>query len=479
MESIWHHSAPRLGAGPLTGDLETEVCVIGGGMAGILTAWYLQRAGMGTVVVEAQSAGSGQTGNTTAKITAQHGLVYAKLLAQFGGERARQYAAFQARAVTEFRSLIGERKIACDLRDCPAYLYSTSREDALREEAHAARELGLEASFTTETELPFAVKGAVRFEHQATFHPLRFLNALARELTVFEHTPVLSVEGGEVKTERGTVRAERVVFATHFPFPRLPGLYFMRMHQERSYVLVLKGAAKLRGVYLGVDPDGLSFRQAGDYLLLGGGNHRTGENSAGGKYKALRVEAAKLWPDSQVAYHWSAQDCMPMDGVPYIGRFSSSHPEWYVATGFGKWGMTNSMVAALLLTGLITGKEEPEGDVFSPQRFDLAAASKNLLTDGKEAVKGLSRSLFEPGRAELERLPNGHGGIVELRGQKVGAYRNEDGETFLVSPRCPHLGCEVEWNPDERTWDCPCHGSRFDFRGRLLDDPAQKGLKKL
>ena len=476
MESIWRKTTALAPRPPLSGDLETEAVVIGGGLAGVLTAFFLQEKGIRTAILEADRLGGGQTGNTTAKITAQHGMIYEKLTRQLGADLAGQYARANQRAVETYRRLVGERDIDCQFRDCPAYLYSTSQADPLREEAHAARRLGLDAAFTTDTELPFPVKGAVRFGHQARFHPLQFLEHMARDLTVYERTRALSVEEDRVETDRGTVRAKYVVFATHFPFVNAPGYYFMRMHQERSYVLSLSGAPKLKGVYLGVDPDGLSFRTAGDQLLLGGGNHRTGENSAGGKYKSLRVSAARLWPDARVTGEWSAQDCMPMDGVPYIGPFAPSRPNWYVATGFGKWGMSSSMVAAQTISAMIAGEAPEDAEVFSPQRFHVSASAANLVEDGKQAVKGLGRRLLEEGRAAVKDLPPGHGGIVEVDGEKVGAYRDEDGEVYLVSPKCPHLGCQVEWNPDEKTWDCPCHGSRFDYKGNLMDDPAQRGL---
>lgn len=241
-------------------------------------------------------------------------------------------------------------------------------------------------------------------------------------------------------------------------------------------MLALRGAARLKGMYYGTDPDGVSLRPCGDLLLLGGGKHRTGENSAGGRYRGLEEQAERLFPGASQAAHWSAQDCISMDGVPYIGPYASAAPNWYVATGFGKWGMTGSMVSALLLSGLLTGERDPDGAVFDPGRMDLRASAANLWEDGKQAVKGLCRSAFEPPRAAVEALTPGHGGIVEVEGEKLGVYKTEDGEVFTVSARCPHLGCQVEWNPDEKTWDCPCHGSRFDFHGRLLDGPAQKGL---
>ena len=476
--SIWSETQTLPERERLSGDLRVDAAVIGAGMAGVLIAERLQRRGMRVAVLEASRIGSGQTKNTTAKITSQHGAIYTALIARFGRERAQQYASANERAIGEYERLIAEKGIDCGFRRAGATLYSQEDGAAMRAEAEAAAALGIDARFETQTELPFSVVGAVRFDHQAMFHPLRFLRAIAGELDIYEHTPVRSVEGGTVHTEHGTVRAEHVVFATHFPFVNVPGWYFMRMSQERSYVLALEGTWRPDGMFYGVDASGLSFREAEGLLLLGGENHRTGENSAGGRYEALRARAGELFPGCKEVARWSAQDCMTLDGVPYIGAFAASEPRWHVATGFGKWGMTGSMVAAMAIDGAIAGQKPDWADVFSPSRFELSASAKKLATDTAQAVKGLARELFAVPKTVLDALPNGHGGIVEADGQKAGVYKDERGECFVVHPRCPHLGCQLEWNPDEKSWDCPCHGSRFSYDGALLDNPAQRDLER-
>lgn len=477
-ESVWSKTVELPERAPLPGDLAVDTAVIGGGMAGVLTAHFLKEAGMRVVVLEASRVSGGQTKNTTAKITSQHGLIYHRLIEQFGEERARQYANANQQAIVEYRRIIKERRIDCDFTEAPAYLYSTAEREPLAQEFEAAKALGIDAAYCSEIELPFPVAAALRFDGQARFHPLKFLRAVSGPLEIYEQTTVQSVEGARVLTDRGTVTAKQIVFACHYPFLNIPGYYFMRMHQERSYVLALEGAAQLEGVYLGVDADGFSFRPQGDLLLLGGGNHRTGENSAGGRYQTLREAAKQYWPDSRETAAWSAQDCMTLDGVPYIGRFSASTPNWYVATGFQKWGMTSSMVSAMLISDLILKDESPWEEVFSPQRFTPSASAKTLMQETAQAGKGLARKLFAPPRVDIEALPNGHGGVVEYDGEKVGVYKDENGEAFIVSIRCPHLGCQLEWNPDEKSWDCPCHGSRFDFRGNLIDNPAQEDLER-
>lgn len=445
MSSIWSETTEITRRPALEGDLETEAAVIGGGMAGVLIAHELQKRGVQTVILEADRLGGGQTKNTTAKVTSQHDIKYQKLIEDFGEEKAGQYARANQRAIAAYRELIEEKQIDCEWEECPAYLYSTTDDVVLREEAHAAWRLGVDAKFTTAVTLPFPVRGAVRFDAQARFHPLKFLKAVAEELTVYEGTRVVKVEGNTLYTDSAAVKAKHIVFATHFPFVNMPGYYFLRMHQERSYVLALENAQALDGMYLGVEEGGLSFRNSGKLLLLGGGDHRTGENEDGGKYSLLRAAAREYWPASREVAHWSAQDCIPLDGVPFIGRFSPATPDWYVATGFQKWGMTSSMVSAMLIAGLITGREDADSGIFAPHRFEPTASAKNLWEDGKQAVAGLSK-----------------GAVDAVTG---------------AAPRCPHLGCELTWNEDEKSWDCPCHGSRFEADGKLIDGPAQENMK--
>lgn len=481
MESIWSQTSSMPKFPTLQGDIVADVAVIGGGLAGLLTAFLLRRRGIDAVVLEAAAVGSGQTKNTTAKITSQHGAIYAKLIEDFGEEKARQYAQANERAIGEYRRIVEGENIGCSLEERPAFVYSKNPDDVpmLEREAEAAARLGIRAGFTAQTELPFPVAGAVRFESQAQFHPLAFLQGISRALEIFEDTRVVDVEGNRALAERGSVTAKHIVFASHYPFLNMPGAYFLRMHQERSYVLALEGASPLNGMYLGVDAEALSFRDFGDLLLLGGGGHRAGENSAGGRYAFLREAAARLYPGSTEVLRWSAQDCMTLDGVPYIGQFAASVPNWQVATGFGKWGMTSSMVAAMLISDSIAGAEHPLAEVFSPLRFTPGPSAAAFLAEAGQAVKGLSRQVFSLPDTDAAQLPLGYGGVVERDGQKAGVYRDERGEIFAMSTRCPHLGCQLEWNPDEKSWDCPCHGSRFDYKGHLLDNPAQTDLEAL
>lgn len=474
MKSIWYWDATAPAGRSLKGEVQADAVVIGGGMAGILTARFLTGAGLRTVVLEASTLGSGQTGRTTAKLTAQHGPICQRLIDQLGERQARLYLQANLAAIEEYRRL-ARSGLDCDFMDCPAYLYSTRNDPTLVREAAACQKLGAKATFTLTTTLPFAVKGAVRMEGQAMFQPLKFLYGVAQELEVYEHTPALRVDGERVTTPEGTVTAPHIVFAVHYPYLRFPGFYFARMHQERSYVAAFSGTPQLDGIYYSVDPDGLSLRNAGPYLLAGGGGHPTGQGADRHPHAMLEAQVRHSWPDAVPITRWSAQDCMTLDGLPYVGVFSPTRPNWYVATGFQKWGMTASMVAARVLCAQITGQEHPLSPILSPRRFSWKAA-QGLAQNGGRAAVGLGKRLLSRPRQSAKELPQGQGGLVSHHGRKMGAYRDESGVLHLVSTRCPHMGCQLSWNPEEHTWDCPCHGSRFHWSGKLIDGPAQRDL---
>lgn len=436
MKSIWNQTCQIPRRNPLQGNLDTEIAIIGGGLVGILTAFYLGKEGRQVIVLEASKIGSGQTEGTTAKITSQHNLIYQKLLTDYGVNVMRLYARSNQQAIQEYERLIKEYSISCCFEKKPAFLYTMEQPDAIHLEAMAARKAGISASEVTDTELPFTIKRALCFPDQASFHPLKFMEALSSTLTIFEQTPVLSVKGHILTTPNGQITAKKIIFACHYPFPLIPGYYFSRMYQDRSYVLALCQAPSLEGMYLGIDNGGLSLRTAEQYLLLGGQNHRTGTQK-NSPYETLASSARYLFPESRVICQWSAQDCITLDSLPYIGRFSHKTSDWYIATGFGKWGMTLSMVSSLLLTDLICGYASPYEALYSPLRFHLRASTPRLITHMAESSKGLLKGLV-PG-----------------------------------TMRCPHMGCRLSWNAAESTWDCPCHGSRFDRMGQLITGPAQ------
>lgn len=431
MKSIWTDTAHLPYFPPLRGDIKADILVIGGGMAGLLTAWLLKQEGFDCVIAEANTIASGTTANTTAKITAQHGLIYHKLLESLGQERAKLYLQANLQGLEQLRRLADN--IDCDFQNQSHTIYALDHISVLEKEVSALKQLGYPAELVSDLPLPMPTVGGVRFPHQAQFHPLKFLDAVAQELTVYENTRIRALSGLTAQADHGSISAGQIIIATHFPFPRTAGGYFAKLYQQRSYAIALENVPRLEGMYLGAQPNALSFRMVGEQLILGGGGHRTGKE--GGGWQELEAFARKHYPDARITHRWAAQDCMSLDQIPYIGQFRSRTPGVYVATGFNKWGMTTSMAAAMLLRDLILGKPSPYTELFSP-----------------------SRSVLHP---QL---------WVNL-GESVGNY-------LSLSPRrCPHLGCALQWNAQERSWDCPCHGSRFDPSGKLLDTPAQKSRK--
>lgn len=432
MFSVWSANSELPSFSQLTGDKKTDVLVVGGGIAGLLCAYMLKTHGVDCILLEADRICRGVTQNTTAKITVQHGFLYDKLLKRFGKEKAQMYLRANERALQTYRALCG--KIACDFEEKDNIVYTVKNRQAAERELRALEKVGVTATFDETIPLPIEIAGAVRVQHQAQFHPLKFLAEIAKDLEIYEQTKVFEIRENRAYTAHGTVAAKQFIIATHFPILNKYGGYFLKLYQERSYALALENGPQIDGMYVDEAPKGMSFRNYGDFLLLGGGDHRTGK--PGGNYGELRSFAKVHYPACAEAYVWATQDCMSLDGVPYIGRYSKTLPNVYVATGFNKWGMTSSMAAAEILCDMVLGKENDFAPVFSP--------SRNMLT-------------------------------VQLA---------VNGVTFLTSiltltkKRCPHMGCALKWNPTEHTWDCPCHGSRFQEDGKLIENPATDDLKK-
>ena len=432
MKSLWDQSIKIPDFPPLYGDFRTEVLIIGGGITGLLCGHFLKDAGISCTIIDAGKICQGVTHNTTAKITVQHGLIYHKLISKFGAERARLFFDAQNQALEMYRSL--SANIDCDFEEKDAFVYSRNSRIEIEQEANALRKLGSPAVFAENINLPFRIKGAVRVPKQAQFHPLKFLYSIAKDLQIYENTRALEFLPGEVITDKGKIKAEKIIVATHFPFINNHGAYFLKLYQHRSYVLALKNAPDVRGMYVDASLRGLSFRTSGNLLLLGGGGHRTGKQ--GGNWIELTEFAKTYYHGAVEVARWSTQDCISLDGIPYIGQYARNTPNLYTATGFNKWGMTNAMVAATILRDMVLEKHNDFAGVFAPNRPIL---HPQLGINAIESLIGL----ITP-----------------------------------TSPRCPHLGCALKYNKFEHSWDCPCHGSRFSEKGKVLDNPAN-GDKKI
>lgn len=430
MQSVWAEvTMPRFAA--LDGDIRTDVLIVGGGIAGLLAAYSLKSRGVDCVIAEARTICGGVTQNTTAKITAQHGFLYDKLIRTHGLEKAGLYLRANQEALERYRRLCAS--IPCEFEQKDAFAYSLHDAHKVERELRALERLGYGARAADCAALPFAVAGAVCFPDQAQFHPLRFLKEIAKDLRIYEHTEVTELANGIARTPHGSIRAENILITTHFPILNKHGSYFLKLYQQRAYVTAVRGGADVGGMYIDGD-GGLSWRNSGDLLLIGSGSGRTGKQSSG--WRDAEEAARQYYPKATIAYQWATQDCMTLDGIPYVGQYSARTPNLYVATGFNKWGMTSAMAAAELLADLICGKQNEYAAVFSPSRSIL---HPQLALNAVDAVANLLRPTV---------------------------------------PRCPHLGCALRWNPREHSWDCPCHGSRFDKNGRLLNNPATGDLKK-
>ena len=493
--SLWVATTPDTDYPRLEGDISVDVAVVGGGITGITAAHLLKREGKTVALVEANRIAHGVTGYTTAKLTVGQGLVYGKLLQAFGTDGARTFAESNQAAIARIEALVEELGIDCDLERASNYVYteSPSEVQAIRDEVEAAKRSGIDAHLTTETDLPFPVQAAIRVDGQAQFHPRKYLLPIAAGLAgdgshVFELTRALKVKGnGEVRTDTGTVHAKHVILATHLPFADR-GLFFAKAHPAMSYGIsaeVDEGAAPL-GMYISSDSPTRSIRSTpGDagrrMLIVGGEGHKPGaERDTERRYDALEEFLAERFVAGPVEHRWSAHDYLSLDGAPYIGRLTRRDDNVYVATGFAKWGLTKGTLAAMLLTDLVVGRANPWAELYDAKRLHPLASAKSFVKEnGEIGVRFVGERLRRrAGQEDLERLEPGEGAIARVRGRQIAGYRDDAGRLHTLSPTCTHLGCVVGWNTAERTWDCPCHGSRFSGPGEVLEGPATEPLKR-
>lgn len=430
MKSLWKTTCNMPEFPALDSDKSTDVLIIGGGITGILTAYMLQEKGVDYILVEKDRLCSNTTENTTAKITVQHGLIYSKLIKNFGTEKTAAYLKANQTAFDKYEELF--KTIKCDNEVKNNYVYSLNDRQKLENEIKALEKIGYYTNICENTELPFATVGAVKFKNQMQFHPLKFLPQICEGLNIYENTFVDDVKDNTAKTPRGNIHAKAIVFATHFPFKDNHGSFPLKLYQHRSYVIALEHGADVNGMYVDENHKGMSFRNYKNLLLVGGGGHRTGKQ--GGDWNELRRFSSNYFPNAKEVYHWAAQDCMSLDDCYYIGRYSKSKTNWYAATGFNKWGMTGAMLSAMMLSDMVCGEQNEFESIFTPSRSIL---KPQLFINGIETISNM----------------------------------------LCITPkRCSHLGCALKWNEAEHSWDCACHGSRFNEKGEVLDNPANKEI---
>lgn len=491
--SYWIASTPDTGYPVLDCDINTDVVIVGGGITGITLAYLLKKEGLKVTVIEADRIGMGTTGHTTAKITSQHSLFYDKLKNSSGEEKAQQYAEANESAISVIEGIIGENNIECDFYRRPAYIYTLMDEytERIEAEVKAAASLGIKAHYLDKIPLPFSIKAAIRFDNQAQFHPRKYLLGLAAKIPgdgcrIFEQTKAVDIHEGttcSVITGNGKkISAGRVVIASHYPFYDRHGLYFTRLYPERSYILGMIIKEKFpEGMFITAEEPGRSLRsqpsEDGEIVLIGGEHHKTGhgENTFV-HYENLRDFARQTFNIQAIKYRWSAQDYTTMDEIPYTGHITSSRTRLYVATGFRKWGMTNSTASAVIIRDLMIKGSSPWAPVYDPARFTPGASAKNFIVENTDVARNFISGKLFTAPDDVDIKP-GEGKTVEIGGIKAGVYRDGQGELHFINTACTHLGCGLKWNAAEMSWDCPCHGSRFSYDGDIIEGPALKSAK--
>ncbi len=429
-KSLWVDTTTLPSFPTLEENLKTDVVIIGGGLCGILCAYYLQQVGKKVIVLEKNKIGMGITKNTTAVITAQHDVLYAKRIKKDGFAKAKQYLEANLLAVEEYRKL--SKRFNFDFEEKDSYLYSTKDITPLEEEVKALQALGVDAKLVDEIPLPFMIKKALKFPRQAQMNALKLINQLAKELSIYEHTNVINIKQNKVYTDKHFIETSHIIVTTHYPFLKRWGMYPVKLFQRRSYVVAIKNSNNIKGTYTNLEKAGFYFRNYQDYLLIGGNDEKTGVYQK--QYENLVAFCQKYYPNNPIAYMWANQDCVTLDDTPYIGLYSHFNKHIYVATGFNLWGMTQSMISAMLLKDFITKQKNKYQSLYRPHRPII---NKKLFLHMKSFFKNVVKPL---------------------------------------KPRCTHLGCSLVWNEVEETWDCPCHGSRFTKEGKVIDNPATKNL---
>ncbi|WP_096155762.1 MULTISPECIES: FAD-dependent oxidoreductase [Bacillus] len=495
-EPFWLRSTELSSYPKLEHDLHTDICIVGAGITGITAGYQLIQEGFKVTIIDAGKILNGTTGHTTAKVTAQHGVIYDELLNHFGKEKTKLYYEANNNALHYIKNLVDQKRIECDFSLQDACIYATGEqgEQKVQKELDAYRKLGIQSEHRSEVPFNISALSVAVMKEQAQFHPLKYLKRLVEEFTekggeIYEGTVAVDVEESPqliVKTKTGNkIHCKTILACSHFPFYDGKGFFFTRMYAERSYIVAAKTEKEYPdGMYYSADQPtrSLRFTTDGDekLVLIGGEGHKTGQGkSTLEHYKALKQFGEEVLGIKQIPYRWSAQDLYTLDKIPYVGPITQGNPRILIATGFRKWGMTNGTAAALMMQDFIMEKENPYLDLFSPSRFVADPSLKKFISTNFDVAGHLMEGKLDRPTKQVEELELDEGAVVSIHGERAGAYKDEHGVVHCVDTTCTHLGCEVEWNDGERTWDCPCHGSRFSIHGEVLEGPADKPLKQL
>lgn len=492
--SFWIDSTPEASSPSLAENVSVDVAVVGGGITGLTAATLLKRAGKTVAVVESKQVATGVSGHTTAKVTSLHQLIYADLIKEFGQRKARLYGESSQAAVEQVAAFVADEQIDCDFSRESTYTFADSEAklSQVQAEVEAAVQLGLPASFVRETSLPFPIAGAVKFDNQVQFHVRKYLLHLAKTIPgagsyLFENTRVQTVEEGEpcqVITDKGVVTAQDVIVATHLPILD-QGLFFAKTYPQRSYIIAARidPAKAPKGMFIGFGEDYHSIRttpyDGGLLLLVGGGGHKVGTiTHTEEQYLKLEEYVRSNFGIDTFEYRWSTQDVVSFDKLPYIGKLTPFNNHIYVATGFSLWGMSKGTMSGMLLSDLILGRDNPWAELYDATRATPFVTQESLKENIDVGTRWIGDRFKGLQTTSLSEVASGEGKLVTVNGEKVAAYRDEQGAVHTVSPVCTHLACIVSWNNAEKSWDCACHGSRFSYEGEVIQGPAVQDLEK-
>ena len=481
----------------LNEDLSVDVAIVGAGITGITAAYLLTKEGLKVVLLEADRVLAGTTGHTTAKLTAQHNIIYDELINHFGDDQAQLYYESHRSAIQFVENEVNEKGIDCDFSKQDAYVYATTEEykKKLLTEWEAYKKLGIDGALKDTIPFNIPVKGALMMKNQAQYHPLKFLKVLLDEAVnagcaVYEQTTATDIEDDKTEPKvyvKGghKVTCKHLIMASHFPFYDKIGFFFARMYADRSYAIAVKTEQKYPGgMYISADNPARSIRSTplnGETLwIIGGESHKTGQGINTMKhYEAIADFAQETFGAKEYMYRWSAQDLVTLDKLPYIGPITEDREKVLIATGYKKWGMTTGILAGHILTDYVLGRENPYKKLYEPSRFQVDPDLKSTFTTVGDIAKHFIKGKLEYTDKDPDDLQAGEGSVVMFNGKRAGAYKDENGKVFVVDTTCQHMGCECEWNAGEKTWDCPCHGSRYAFNGEVIEGPALSALDLL
>lgn len=495
MKSYWLESAKKQEFETLNEDTLTDILVIGGGLTGITTAYYLTKASRDVIIIDKNGIGEHTSGNNTGKITSQHGLFYNYLINSKGEKFAKKYYEANQKAIKEIKNIVHKEGIDCGFKTESSYVFTNKIEEIenLKQEVKAIKKIEGKVEYVEKIDIPIQMIAAVKFPEQASFNPKKYIDGLSKKIVkqggkIFENTTAVKVEKeGKVYntylSNNKKIKSNIVVLATHYPIINIPGYYFMKMYQSMSYIIAIDPKEKLfDGMYINAELPTISLRpikyEDKELLLLAGSDHKTGDKrDLSNSYSFLEKIAKEMYPNCEVKYKWNTEDCISLDKIPYIGIFSSLMPDVYLGTGYKKWGITSSNIAANIIADKILGKENEYSDIFNSTRVEPVKNIEEVKNMLKETTYSLILNKFNIPEETLKDVKKGEGKIVKVEDEKIGIYKDENGKIFAIKPICSHLGCEVSWNNLDKTWDCPCHGSRFNYKGECISEPAIKNLE--